>query len=264
MSESPNHGSATLSFDPSGEVATITLDRAAKLNALTPAMLRDLEVAARAADDSPARVVLVRTAGVKVFCVGADITMFGGLSPVEMWRDWITVGHRALSAIEAIRCPTIAVIDGLAFGGGLELALACDFRIMVTDTRVALPETGLGTVPGWGGTGRLPALVGASRAKEMILARREVGADLALAWGLVNDVTAPEALEECVEGWCARIRGGGPVAVALAKQLVTATLDGAPASVVEALAGGLSVGTADLAEGVAAFRAKRTPEFTGR
>ncbi|TDE89488.1 enoyl-CoA hydratase/isomerase family protein [Occultella glacieicola] len=264
MTGTPDHGTAAISFDDSGEVATITLDRAAKLNALTPAMLRDLERVAREADDSPARLVLVRTAGTRVFCVGADITMFGALGGVEMWRDWISVGHRAFSALEAIRCPTIAVIDGLAFGGGLELALACDFRIMADGARLALPETGLGTVPGWGGTGRLPALVGPSRAKEMILARREVAADAALAWGLVNEVAAPSALPECVQRWSTRIRGGAPVAVALAKQLVTATLEGAPASVVEALAGGLSVGTDDLAEGVAAFGEKRTPEFSGR
>lgn len=255
-------GSTTISLDESGEVATITLDRSAKLNALTPPMLRDLERVAREADDSSARVVIVRTAGSKVFCVGADITIFGGLTPVEMWRDWISVGHRAFSALEAIRCPTIAVLDGLAFGGGLELALSCDLRLMQEGARLALPEVGLGTIPGWGGTGRLPELIGHARAKEMILARREVDAETALAWGLVNEVASSAELNEAVDRWSARIRGGGPIAVALAKQVLAATSEGASAAVVEALAGGLSVGTNDLAEGTLAFREKRAPIFT--
>lgn len=260
----PDAGSVTLTLDAEQQVATITVDRASKLNAVTPQMLHELELAARDADRSAARVVLLRTAGDKVFCVGADITLFSRLSPVEMWRQWTTEGHRAFAAVEAIRCPTIAVVDGLAFGGGLELALACDFRVTSAEARLALPETGLGTVPGWGGTARTTALIGTSRTKEMVLARREVAAAQALEWGLVNAVAPRERLEEEVAGWVERLLGSAPTALTMAKQLIDAAAAGAPAQVLESLAGGLSSTTDDLTEGVSAFREKRTAQFHGR
>ncbi|WP_147916846.1 enoyl-CoA hydratase/isomerase family protein [Ruania zhangjianzhongii] len=260
----PPEGRTTWSMDETGQVATILVDRAAKLNAFTPTMLTDLERAVAEVEASEARVALVRTAGEKVFCVGADITLFSQLTSVQMWRDWIGVGHRVFNALEALRCPTIAVIDGLAFGGGLELALACDLRIIADGARLALPETGLGTVPGWGGAGRLPKLIGAARAKEMIFARHEIEAARALDWGLVNAVAPAEQLEETVQQWVTDVRASAPVANALAKQLITASLEGASPHLIEGLAGGLSLATEDLREGVSAFTDKRDPEFTGR
>lgn len=260
----PAHGRATWSLDETGQVASILVDRAAKLNAFTPTMMADLERVVAEVEASAARVALVRTAGEKVFCVGADITQFSQLTSVQMWRDWIGQGHRTFNALAALRCPTIAVIDGLAFGGGLELALACDLRIAVDGARFALPETGLGTVPGWGGAGRLPHLIGAARAKEMIFARHQIEADRALDWGLVNAVTPKEQLEETVQQWVSDVTSSAPVANALAKQLITASLEGASPHLIEGLAGGLSLATDDLREGVAAFRDKRDPEFTGR
>jgi enoyl-CoA hydratase/carnithine racemase len=179
-----------------------------------------------------------------------------------MWRDWIATGHRAFDALAGLRQPSIAVVDGLAFGGGLELALACDFRVIAREAKVALPETGLGTVPGWGGTERVTELAGRARAKELVLTRRQLTGDEAVAWGLATAAAPRSALEDAVAGLSGELLAGAPVAVQLGKQLIDAAADGAPSRVLEALAGGLAAATADLAEGVAAFRGKRTARFT--
>ncbi|NWL28336.1 enoyl-CoA hydratase [Paenarthrobacter ureafaciens] len=257
-----NLGTVTVQHSPDGHKATILIDRATKLNALTLQLLNELEAAVRDVDASTARLVLVRTAGEKVFCVGADINHFADLSAAGMWRDWIATGHRAFDALAGLRQPSIAVVDGLAFGGGLELALACDFRVIAREAKVALPETGLGTVPGWGGTERVTELAGRARAKELVLTRRQLTGDEAVAWGLATAAAPRSALEDAVAGLSGELLAGAPVAVQLGKQLIDAAADGAPSKVLEALAGGLAAATADLAEGVAAFRGKRTARFT--
>lgn len=255
-------GQVTVEYSADSHTATILMDRSAKLNALTLGLLEDLASVAREVAASSARLVIVRTAGDKVFCVGADINHFADLSAAGMWRDWIATGHRAFSALAGLRQPSIAVIDGLAFGGGLELALACDFRVIAAEARVALPETGLGTVPGWGGTERATELAGRARAKELVLTRRQLSGEEALAWGLATAVSPKDALEEAVAKLSADLLAGAPLAVQLGKQLIDAAADGAPSRVLEALAGGLAAATDDLAEGIAAFREKRTPHFT--
>lgn len=255
-------GQVTVEYSADGHTATILMDRSAKLNALTLGLLEDLASAAREVAASTARLVIIRTAGDKVFCVGADINHFADLSAAGMWRDWIATGHRAFDALAGLRQPSIAVIDGLAFGGGLELALACDFRVITAEARVALPETGLGTVPGWGGTERATELVGRARAKELVLTRRQLSGEETLAWGLTTAVAPKDGLEEAVAKLSADLLAGAPLAVQLGKQLIDAAADGAPSRVLEALAGGLAAATDDLAEGIAAFREKRTPAFT--
>jgi enoyl-CoA hydratase len=245
----------TVHYSPDGHTATILIDRASKLNALTLSLLDDLAAAAREVTASSARLVIVRTAGEKVFCVGADINHFADLGAAGMWRDWIATGHRAFDAIAALRQPSIAVIDGLAFGGGLELALA-------SEARVALPETGLGTIPGWGGTERATELVGRARAKELILTRRQLTGDEAVTWGLATAAAPKEYLDGTVARLSADILAGAPLAVQLSKQLIDAAADGAPSRILEALASGLAAATDDLTEGVAAFREKRPAHFT--
>lgn len=254
-------GRVSLSVD--GDVATIRLQRPAKRNALTPEMLDDLTAATTAVARSTARVALLRADGDKAFCVGADITRFAGLTPVEM-LDWTARGHAAFDALAALPQPTVAVLHAPAFGGGLELALACDLRVMVDTATLALPEVGLGTVPGWGGTERLAELVGRSRAKDVVLARRTLDAGTALAWGAVNEVCAADALDVRVEDLVERICTAAPVAVRLAKTLVDAAADGAPSRVLERLAGAVTSSTDDLAAGVDAFRSRTTATFAGR
>jgi enoyl-CoA hydratase/carnithine racemase len=179
-----------------------------------------------------------------------------------MWRDWIATGHRAFDALARLRQPSIAVIDGLAFGGGLELALACDFRVIAAEAKIALPETGLGTVPGWGGTERATELVGRARAKELVLTRRQLTGDEAVSWGLATSVAPKAELDDTVDRLSGELLAGAPLAMQLGKQLIDAAADGAPSRVLEALAGGLAAATDDLAEGVAAFRDKRPAQFT--
>jgi enoyl-CoA hydratase len=244
-----------------GHRATVTIDRAAKLNALTPEMLDELGAALEQLAGSDARVVVIAAAPARAFCVGADIDRFAGLTPQQMWAVWTRRGHRVFETLARLPQPTIAAIGGHAFGGGLELALACDLRVLSQDARIALPETGLGTVPGWGGTERVTELAGRGRAKELVLTRRQLGAPTALEWGLVTAVAAAGGLDAAVEQLVEAILGGAPFAVQLAKQIIDAAADGAPSAVLEALAGGLTAASAELTEGVAAFRERRSPDF---
>jgi enoyl-CoA hydratase len=257
-------GQVSVSWNDTRTVATLLLDRPTKLNALTPEMLDALLDQLRALNDSDARVLLVRATGEKAFCVGADITRFAPLTAVQMWRDWTAKGHRVFDALATMRQPTIAVVHGAAFGGGLELALACDFRMVAEQARLGLPEVGLGTVPGWGGTERLTELVGRARAKEVVLARRTLDGDLAHAWGIATAVAPKAELDNIVDQLVEQLLGGAPVAVQLAKQLIDAAAEGAPSRVLESLAGGLTSATDDLREGIAAFQQRRTATFAGR
>jgi enoyl-CoA hydratase/carnithine racemase len=259
----PNCGSVTATESHDGRVATILIDRQHKLNALTLDMLSELESCLDDIASSPARVALVRTAGVKVFCVGADINAFSQLSAPDMWRRWITAGHRVFDRLACLPQPTIAVVDGLAAGGGLELALACDLRIATPDATFGLPETGLGTIPGWGGTERLTALVGPSRAKELILTRRRADADIAMTWGLINGI-ASESIDTELDRWITDLLGSAPIAQQVAKQLINASVGGAPSHTLEAIASGFTAFTDDFATGVKAFVGKSQPEFWGR
>jgi enoyl-CoA hydratase/carnithine racemase len=258
MSE-PTPGQVTLDID--GPRATITLRRAAKLNALTPEMLDQLTAVVETVRTSAARVVIVRGEGDRAFCVGADINRFAGLSSVEMLA-WTARGHRAFDALAALPQPSIAVLHGPTFGGGLELALACDLRVAASTTTFGLPEVGLGTVPGWGGTERLVELVGRGRTKEVILGRRTLDAPTALSWGVVTQVS--DSVDAAVDELAARVESAAPIAIRLAKTIIDAAADGAPSRVLEHLAGAVTSSTEDLATGIDGFRTRTLPQFTGR
>jgi enoyl-CoA hydratase len=256
-----DHGEVSLALD--GHTATITLCRQRKLNALTPEMLDQLGEAVTRIRISDARVVVVRGEGERAFCVGADINRFADLTPVEM-LGWTEHGHRVFDALAALPQPSIAVLHADAFGGGLELALACDLRVGATTARFGLPEVGLGTIPGWGGTERLVELVGRARAKEVILGRRTLDATTALAWGLLTETPDPADLDGAVGRLSERIAAAAPVAIRLAKTVIDAAADGAPSRVLEHLAGAVTSSTDDLQAGIAGFSSRSAPEFTGR
>ena len=173
-----------------GPLARLTLKRADKLNALDRAMIDALADAARAIDaSSEARVAILSGEG-KAFCAGGDIAAWGGLPPLEMWRDWTRAGHRAFEALARLRVPLIAALTGHAFGGGLELAAVADIRIAESGIKLGLPESGLGMAPGWSGTQRLVRRFGASVVRRMALAGAMFSAEEGLTLGLVDEVVA--------------------------------------------------------------------------
>jgi enoyl-CoA hydratase/carnithine racemase len=244
-----------------GAIATITLNRPEKLNALTLPMLSALDEALVALDsDAEIRVVVIKGSGPRAFSAGADIVAWSSLAPLEMWRTWTRTGHRVMERLESLRQPTIAALNGIAYGGGLELALACDLRLAADHVLLRAPEVGIGTVPGWGMTTRLATVVGPARAKQMILTGRPVDAGRAAAWGVVSEVVPREDLDAITEELAQEIAAQAPVAVQVAKQLIDSTR---PRVALEALGGGLTAFTDDAREGQAAYRERRTPVYGG-
>jgi enoyl-CoA hydratase/carnithine racemase len=260
MSEhgTPAPGRVTVSREAA--IAVLTLDRPAKLNALDMAMLTELERHLDDVDhDANIRVLILTGAGERSFCVGADIEAWSALDPLDMWRVWVRDGHRVLERLASLRQPTVAAINGFAFGGGLELALAADIRIAAETATLGLPEVTIGTLPGWAGTRRLQDTIGAPRAKQMIFSGERVDATTAERWGLVNETAPAPTLMTRARAVAEKVAGNAPVAVQLAK----AVIDG-EAATRAALASAIAAGTDDGREGVAAFREKRSPRFTGR
>lgn len=257
MSESPK---ITLSFD--SPVAEIVLNRPEKLNALDPEMLGQLvEAAAEVERNSLIRAVILRANGERAFCVGADINAWSALSPLQMWSDWIRRGHRVFEQLATLRQPLLCAVNGLAFGGGLELALTADIRLAANDASFALPEVKLGTIPGWGGTKRLPELIGVGRAKQLIFSGAPISAEIAERWGLVNEVVPRGDLFDRARALAKLIAANAPIAVQTAKQAICAGLSGADAQTTESLASAVNAATNDAREGLDAFWSKRSPVF---
>ncbi len=247
-----------------GQVARLTLKRADKLNALDRVMIDALADAARAIDaSSDARVAILSGEG-KAFCAGGDIAAWGGLPPLEMWRDWTRAGHRAFEALARLRVPLIAALTGHAFGGGLELAAVADIRVAESGIKLGLPESGLGMAPGWSGTQRLVRRFGASVVRRMALAGTMFTAEEAFTLGLVDEVTAKGGGVARAEALAADIAKRGPLAVQMVKAMINAAEGEDRDAPIEGLAGAFAAFTEDLAEGVAAFRGKRSPTFAGR
>jgi enoyl-CoA hydratase/carnithine racemase len=246
-------------------VARVVLNRPEALNALSRAVnLRLLEVATELAASRAVRAVVLSGAGEKAFCAGADLKERKGVSAAES-GPYVDAISGAIDAIARLPRPTIAAINGHAFGGGLELALACDFRIAVTGAEFALTEVRLGILPGAGGTQRLPRLIGAARAKELILLGRRIDAARALAIGMVNEVVPPKGLDEAVERLLSELFGCAPISVSKAKEAIDGGLD---LPLTEGLAlerrcYDVTLGTEDRNEGLRAFAERRAPRYSG-
>lgn len=247
-----------------GDAAIVTLDRPAKLNSLTPAMLDELEAIVRAFDaDSALRVVVLTGTGEKAFCVGADINEWSALQPLDMWRRWVKRGHQVFDQWAGLRQPVITAINGHAFGGGLELAITGDIRIAAKGAEFALPEASIATCPGWSGTQRLVQLLGASRAKYLALSGTRMSAVDALASGLLHEVVAADQLRSRALALAREMAAKAPVALQLTKQLINAAAGEGTAAALEAMAGALAASTGDAAEGIESFKEKRAPRYLG-
>jgi enoyl-CoA hydratase len=247
-----------------GALARLTLKRADKLNALDRSMIDALADAARVIDASAETRVAILSAEGKAFCAGGDIAAWGNLPPLEMWRDWTRAGHRAFEALARLRVPLIAALTGHALGGGLELAAVADIRVAESGIKLGLPESGLAMAPGWSGTQRLMRRFGASVVRRMALAGAMFSSEDGLSLGLVDEVVAKGQGLARAEELAGEIAKRGPLAVQMVKGMINAAEGEDRDAPIEGLAGALTAFTEDLAEGVAAFRAKRTPSFVGR
>lgn len=246
-------------------VATITVNRPEKRNSLTPEMLALLEEKViQVGSLTEVRFVLITGEGNKAFCTGADLSAFSSLDVNAVRRDWVPEGHRIYKRIARLPQITIAVLNGDAFGGGLELALACDFRIAKDSASLGFPEGKVGTIPGWAGTTRAVDLIGLNRAKYMILSGISIDATTALQWGLVNRIGPAAEFEGLLAGFIEDFSQVSPMAQQIAKQLMSTFENHNNAEVLEAFAGALSSVTDDFKEGVAAFKDKRPTKFKGK
>ncbi len=254
-----------LNLDVRGRVLWITINRPKKLNALNIATVGEIDCAIRdAAEDSEIWAVCVTGAGDRSFVAGADIEELNTLDSVEA-KAFAERGQAVFSRIERMPKPVVAAINGFALGGGCELAMACHFRIATTAAVFGQPEVKLGLIPGYGGTQRLPRLVGRGRALELLLSGRNVSAEEAERIGLVNRVCAPEELEGVVEDFLKPILRNGPLAVAHCIDAVNRglglTLDEGCA--IEAMLFGVGASSPEMTEGTAAFLEKRRAIFRG-
>ena len=246
------------------DYAVLTINRPQALNALSFEIIGQIGEALERVSESEARVLIVTGAGEKAFCAGADIQELTGRSLAEEKRG-AELGQRVFLMLDRLKIPSIALINGYAFGGGLELALACTFRLATPKSKMGLPELTLGLIPGYGGTQRLPRLIGESRAMEMILTAQTLTAQEALDWGVINRIVDTSSLEEAL-GFARKFTRFSSLAVQFAREAVqraasTGLEEGLRA---EADLSTLAYRTADANEGLQAFLEKREAKFRGQ
>jgi enoyl-CoA hydratase len=250
----------------SERILTVTVNRPEKLNTLNAEALDGLRAAFAGAKDDPAvGAVILTGAGEKAFVAGADVSGFNAFTPVGA-RDFARKGQAILDLIENLGKPVVAGVNGFALGAGCELAMAASFRYASRNAKLGQPEVNLGLIPGYGGSLRLPRLVGKGRAMELLLTGDAISADEALRVGLVNRVVEAAELLPACRDTLKKILGKAPVAVRYVLDAVNSGLDMpfAAAEDYEATLFGLCAATEDMREGVAAFLEKRPARFTGR
>ncbi|WP_067147069.1 enoyl-CoA hydratase/isomerase family protein [Pseudotamlana agarivorans] len=256
----------TILLNKSAAISTITINRPKKLNALNKETIAELHDAIDASDrDKETKVIIITGSGEKAFVAGADISEFSNFSAAQ-GKMLAAEGHESLfDFIENLSTPVIAAINGFALGGGLELAMACHFRVASNNAKLGLPETSLGLIPGYGGTQRLPQLIGKGRALEMIMTAGMINASRALHYGLVNHVVAQEELLSFTESLADKITGNSSVAISTAIKAVNANFkSGVDGFQVEIQGFGDCFGTDDFKEGTTAFLEKRKANFPGK
>lgn len=247
-------------------ITTITINRPNKLNALNKQTIEELHDALKEeAADEDTKVIIITGSGEKAFVAGADISEFANFN-VEEGAKLAAKGQTMLfDFIENLSKPVIAAVNGFALGGGLELAMACHFRIASDNAKMGLPEVSLGVIPGYGGTQRLPQLIGKGRAMELIMTAGMMDANQALNYGLVNHVTTLEELIPLCEKIARKISNNSMVAIGAAIKAINANFkDGVNGYAVEIQEFGNCFGTDDFTEGTTAFLQKRKANFSGK
>ena len=254
---------AGLRITADGRVSTVTVNRPDVLNALNTALLEEfLATLIDLGADESVGVVIITGAGDRAFIAGADIKEMDGKTPLEA-RAYSELGQEIAHKLETMRKPTIAAVNGYALGGGCEIALACDVRLASENARFGQPEINLGIIPGFGGTQRLPRLVGEGKALELNLLGQPIGAYEAERLGLVNQVVPDHELFDTTISWARYLAKQAPVAI---EQIKTVSATGELGEGLEAEAHGFAraFGSEDAKEGIAAFLGKRTPKFQGK
>lgn len=257
----------TIALTSDEGVATLTLNRPDRMNALSVRLKSELSDALdRLEGDASLRVLIVTGAGDKAFCAGADIKERSATdpAPARFIADQRAT-HALFGRIEGLACPVIAALNGAAFGGGLEIALCCDFRIAAESAKLGLTEVNLGVIPSGGGTQRLSRLVGAARAKRLIMTGQVLDAARALQFGIVDEVVPAAELHARVRAFAADLAAKAPLALRFAKQVVDrgAQTDLASALDYELYAASILFASEDRKEGMRAFVEKRRPVFKG-
>jgi enoyl-CoA hydratase/3-hydroxyacyl-CoA dehydrogenase len=264
MSE-PKHYESLIVKKEEG-IGWITLNRPHRLNTLTSDMVNEMHsVLDDFEADKEVKCIVITGAGDKAFSAGADVTAFQGLTPATA-VEASAKGQALYSRLEKIGKPIIASLNGYALGGGLEMAIACDFRVASENAEMGQTESNLGLIPGWGGTQRLVRMVGLPKAKELIMLGNRITAEEAARIGLVTKVVPKVKLQEETVALARKLADGPPIALRLAKETINFGTQ-VPLDIglkLEAEAFGIALSTKDVMEGVSAFMSKRKPEFKGK